>query len=82
MPSSPLGVYKPLIVYKARDWLIANYFPAHCFYGYNKHLFSPQELSECMPCPSGAVYIIVTYGHEPYKEGLYHWHINMADWHE
>ena len=38
------------VAYKARDWLIA-----HCFYGHNKHVFSPQELCECLPSPSGTV---------------------------
>ena len=28
--------------------LVDNYFLAHCFYGYNKHVFSPQELYECL----------------------------------
>ena len=32
-----------------------NYYLAHCFHGYNKHVFSPQELYECLPWPSGTV---------------------------
>ena len=38
------------------EGLFDNYFLAHCFYGYNKHVFSPQELYECLPWPSGTVY--------------------------
>ena len=37
------------------EGLVDNYFLAHCFYGYNKHVFSPQELYECLPSPSGTV---------------------------
>ena len=35
-----------IITYKVRDWLITSTFLAHCFHGYNKHVFmvSPQEL--------------------------------------
>ena len=34
-----------------------NYFLAHCFHGYNKHvLLSPQELYECLPWLSGTVW--------------------------
>ena len=35
--------------------LVDDYFLAHCFHGYNKHVFSPQELYECLPWPSGTV---------------------------
>ena len=35
--------------------LVNNYFLAHCFHGYNKHVFSPQELYECLPWSSGTV---------------------------
>jgi hypothetical protein len=37
------------------EGLVDNYFLAHCFHGYNKHVFSPQELYECLPWPSGTV---------------------------
>ena len=37
------------------EGLVDNYFLAHCFYGYNKRVFSPQELYECLPSPSGTV---------------------------
>ena len=30
-------------------------FLAHCFLGYNKYVFSPQELYKCLPWPSGTV---------------------------
>ena len=30
-------------------------FLAHCFHEYNKHVFSPQKLYECLPLPSGNV---------------------------
>ena len=39
------------ILHTKRD----NYFLAHCFYGYNNLVFSPQELYECLPWPSGTV---------------------------
>ena len=37
------------------EGLVNKYFLAHCFHGYNKHVFSPQELYECLPWPSGTV---------------------------
>ena len=33
-----------------------DYFLAHCFYQHSKHIFSPQELYECLPSPSRTVY--------------------------
>ena len=45
-----------LIIYCIqREGLVNNYFIACCFHGYNKHVFSPQELYECLPWLSGTV---------------------------
>ena len=37
------------------EGLVNNYSIACCFHGYNKYVFSPQELYECFPWPSGTV---------------------------
>ena len=37
------------------EGLVNIYFIACCFYRYDKHVFSPQELYVCLPWPSGTV---------------------------
>ena len=51
--TNPEGKARGMLLYCIQsEGLVDNYFLAH---GYNKHVFSPQELYECLSSPSGTV---------------------------